>query len=235
MGLDQSLYREVQLKGKMDITDKKLDEVLGGEKMRPSVKHEVCYWRKFNALHKYFNEHFNEQDNDNCVDMYMGIEDIRNLLNKLEVLRKKVKLVDGWVMNGGTSDRVKKGTEIDLIDGGKKKVEDLAVGDVIKVESERCPSGRAVICYTVADKDDEVMYSYNYQERGKVVDNYELCEDELPTEDGFFFGSTDYDEYYLADIDSAIEQLKKVEEEHCKIVDAGVAEYDIDYYYRAWY
>lgn len=235
MGLDMSLYREVQMEGKMKITDKKLDEVLGGENMRPLVKHEVCYWRKFNALHKYFNDHFNEQDNDNCVNMYMGIEDIRELLNKLEVLRKKVKLVDGWTMSGRTSDRVKKGTEVDLVDGKKKKVEDLAVGDVIKVASERCPSGQAVVRYTVADKDDEVLCSYNYQERGKVVDNYKLCEDELPTEDGFFFGSTDYDEWYLENVDSAIEQLKKVVAEHKKLIKAGVAEYDIDYYYRAWY
>lgn len=84
-------------------------------------------------------------------------------------------------------------------------------------------------------KDDEVMYSYNYQKRGKVVDNYELCEEELPTEEGFFFGSTDYDEWYLEDIDSTIEQLKKVVAEHKELIKAGVAEYDIDYYYRAWY
>lgn len=235
MGLDMSLYREVQMKGKMNLTDKKLDEVLGGEEMRPSVKHEVCYWRKFNALHKYFNEHFNEQDNDNCVDMYMGIEDIRELLNKLEVLRSKVKLVDGWTMNGGTADRAKKGTEIKLYDGGRKKVEDLAVGDVIEVSTEHCPSGRAVIRYTVADKDDEVMYSYNYQKRGKVVDNYKLCEDELPTEGGFFFGGTDYDEYYVEQLNSTIEQLEKVINEHEKLINAGVEGFGIDYYYRAWY
>ena len=30
----------------------------------------------------------------------------------------------------------------------------------------------------------------------------------LPTSEGFFFGSTDYDEYYMQDIDSTIEQLE---------------------------
>lgn len=232
MGLDMSLYREVQMKGKMEITDKKLDEVLGGEEMRPSVKHEVCYWRKFNALHKYFNEHFNEQDNDNCVNMYMSIDDIKELLSLVKKIRKSIRLVDGWVVNGGTSDRAKKGTEVDLFDGGKKKVEDLAVGDVIKVES---PSGRAVICYTKSDKEDEVLYSYNFQERGKIIDNYKLCEEELPTESGFFFGGTDYDEYYVEQLDSTIEQLEKVINEHEKLINAGVEGFDIDYYYRAWY
>lgn len=162
MGLDMSLYREVQMKGKMEITDKKLDEVLGGEKMRPSVKHEVCYWRKFNALHKYFNEHFNEQDNDNCVDMYMGIEDIKELLELVKKIRGAVKM------------------------------------------------------------------------DGDNIANPEVCE-ELPTEEGFFFGSTDYDKYYVEQLDSTIKQLSKVIDEHEKLIKAGVAEYDIDYYYRAWY
>ena len=157
-----SLYREVQLKGKMEITDKKLDEVLGGEKMRPSVKHEVCYWRKFNALHKYFNDHFNEQDNDNCVNMYMDIEDITELLRLVKQIRKQVIVKD------------------------------------------------------------------------KKITNPEVC-GALPTEEGFFFGSTDYGEYYVYNLDETIKQLSKVVEEHYALVKAGVKEYDIDYYYRAWY
>ena len=234
MGLDMSLYREVQLKGKMEITDKKLDNVLGGDNMRPSVRHEVCYWRKFNALHKYFDDNFNEQDNDNCVDMYMSIDDIIALRDKLEVLRKKIKLGEGWVMNGGSADTKKVGEEIELLDG-KKKVENLEKGDIIKIEKgDFCKSGRAIICY-VSKRTDEVYYSYNYQEPGKVVLNYKECEKVLPTESGFFFGSTDYDEWYVKDIDSAIEQLSKVIDEHNKIVDSGVEAYDIDYYYRAWY
>lgn len=162
MGLDMSLYREVQMKGKMEITDKKLDEMLGGESMRPIVKHEVCYWRKFNALHKYFNDHFNEHDNDNCVNMYMSIDDIKELLKLVKKIRGAVKM------------------------------------------------------------------------DGEQIANPEVCE-ELPTEEGFFFGSTDYDKYYVSDLDLTIEQLNKVIEEHGKLIEAGVAEYDINYYYRAWY
>lgn len=162
MGLDMSLYREVQMKGKMEITDKKLDEVFGGENMRPSVKHEVCYWRKFNALHKYFNDHFNEQDNDNCVNMYMEINNIKELLALVKKIRGEVKM------------------------------------------------------------------------DGDNIANPEVCE-ELPTEDGFFFGSTDYDKYYVSDLDLTIEQLEKVIDEHEKLIKAGVEELDIDYYYRAWY
>ena len=162
MGLDMSLYREIQMKGKMEITDKKVGEVLNEDTMRPIVKHEVCYWRKFNALHKYFNDHFNEQDNDNCVDMYMSIDDIKELLALVKKIRGAVKM------------------------------------------------------------------------DGDNIANPEVCK-ELPTEEGFFFGSTDYDKYYVSDLDLTIEQLSKVIDEHEKLIKAGVEEYNIDYYYRAWY
>lgn len=47
-------------------------------------------------------------------------------------------------------------------------------------------------------------------EDGKVILNKELCEELLPTQDGFFFGSTDYDEYYLKDIKETSEMLDEV-------------------------
>lgn len=69
---------------------------------------------------------------------------------------------------------------------------------------------------------------------GDNIANPEVCE-ELPTQEGFFFGSTDYDKYYVDNLDSTIEQLEKVIAEHKKIINAGVEEHNIDYYYRAWY
>lgn len=47
---------------------------------------------------------------------------------------------------------------------------------------------------------------------GLYVANPEVCED-LPTQDGFFFGSTGYDEYYINDIRYTYEKLTKVLEE----------------------
>lgn len=43
---------------------------------------------------------------------------------------------------------------------------------------------------------------------GKVIENPEILEKLLPTREGFFFGSTAYDQYYLQDIDSTIAQLE---------------------------
>lgn len=45
---------------------------------------------------------------------------------------------------------------------------------------------------------------------GKVVDNIEICEEMLPTTSGFFFGSTNYDEWYYDQILNTIEQLDKI-------------------------
>lgn len=47
-------------------------------------------------------------------------------------------------------------------------------------------------------------------ENGKVIVNKELCEELLPTQDGFFFGSTEYDEYYLEDIQQTKEKLEQI-------------------------
>ena len=50
-------------------------------------------------------------------------------------------------------------------------------------------------------------------ENGKVIANPELCEELLPTQSGFFFGSIDYDEYYLERIEYTKEQLEQVIDE----------------------
>jgi hypothetical protein len=42
----------------------------------------------------------------------------------------------------------------------------------------------------------------------QVADNPELGEKLLPTQSGFFFGGTDYDEYYMEDINDTIEKLE---------------------------
>lgn len=47
----------------------------------------------------------------------------------------------------------------------------------------------------------------------QVKANHELAKEILPTQDGFFFGSTEYDSWYFDDIDSTIEQIEKLLEE----------------------
>lgn len=47
-------------------------------------------------------------------------------------------------------------------------------------------------------------------EEGLIVANSEICKELLPTEDGFFFGSTDYDRYYFEDIRRTYSKLKEI-------------------------
>jgi hypothetical protein len=44
----------------------------------------------------------------------------------------------------------------------------------------------------------------------QVKNDPSLASDLLPTISGFFFGSTEYDEHYMKDIDNTIEQLEQV-------------------------
>lgn len=56
----------------------------------------------------------------------------------------------------------------------------------------------------------------------KVQADPQLAEELLPTASGFFFGGTEYDEWYYKDIDSTIEILKEA------LADKGA-----DYYYSS--
>ena len=65
-------------------------------------------------------------------------------------------------------------------------------------------------------------------EKGKVIEDPSVAQDLLPTASGFFFGGTDYDEYYMQDILHTIEMLKpEIEAKYEK------GFYEPEYYYRA--
>jgi len=50
---------------------------------------------------------------------------------------------------------------------------------------------------------------YNYED-GQVIKDPSVAKELLPTQNGFFFGGTDYDKYYLDDINLTIEQLEEI-------------------------
>lgn len=227
MGLDMNLYREMVLTDCMELKGDKGDKVgkVLCEDKRFLTNESVCYWRKFNALHKYFADNFNRQQDDNCVDMYLDIDDIKELLEKLKALRKKIKMGKGFVT-----------TYYSMVN--QNHLKGCKVGDEVlailkKTEPSRCIENdikSAVITKVFGDN-----FDVDFRIDGEVVLNPEVCEKELPTTSGFFFGSTDYDQWYVNDIDSSIEQLTEVVDSHNKLIEAGVSPYDIDYYYRASY
>lgn len=167
MGLDMSLYKVKKEIGSFEDV-KRVDKLLNGENYKEyekkfenlmfecgsedfkykSIFGEVAYWRKANAIHKWFVD--NVQDGiDDC-----GYYEISK--EKIEELRQ----VCTKVLNSSS-----------LING------QICVG-------ERLVNG----------KWEKIL------ENGLILKDTEVAEELLPTEDGFFFGSTAYDEYYLRDI-----------------------------------
>ena len=53
-------------------------------------------------------------------------------------------------------------------------------------------------------------------EEGQIVEEVSVAEELLPTQGGFFFGSTDYDEWYLDNVKKTYEGLAalNLEEQH---------------------
>lgn len=58
----------------------------------------------------------------------------------------------------------------------------------------------------------------------QVLDNKELAEELLPTQNGFFFGSTEYGEYYFEELKDTIEIIDK----------ALSLDYDYFVYHSSW-
>tara|TARA_R110000868_G_scaffold410662_2_gene699576 strand:- start:69 stop:524 length:456 start_codon:yes stop_codon:yes gene_type:complete len=84
----------------------------------------------------------------------------------------------------------------------RKQLEELlSICKKIKTES-KIVSG--VITNGYSYKDGKKIEN---NEIGNVIFNPEIADKLLPTQGGFFFGGTDYDEYYIMDIDNTIEIL----------------------------
>jgi hypothetical protein len=172
MGLDMYLdrcdrraygYRD------MDIDKIKVDNPTLYEELKPfivmrgqyspweSFFTEVGYWRKANAIHKWFVD--NVQDEvDDCGRYEVSKEQLEELLDVCVKVRDCSKLVKGWVKNG-----------------------------------ERFENGQWLPC----------------MEEGEYIENPDIAKALLPTQDGFFFGGTNYDQWYLEDVVYTIDIITK--------------------------
>ena len=95
-----------------------------------------------------------------------------------------------------------------VYDVSKKQLEDLLykckeVERIAVLEKSKVVNG-----YTFENGKEIPMY-----EDGEVIANAEEVAAILPTQGGFFFGSTDYDKYYMEDIKYTIDILEKILEE----------------------
>ena len=123
-----------------------------------SIIEEVGYWRKANAIHKWFVDNVQDGE-DNCGYYKVAPEQLEELLNICKLIKQKCILKKGKIANGY---RFENGKEVPIM------------------------------------------------EDGEYIENPEVAAEYLPTQSGFFFGGTDYDQWYMKDIESTIEILTKV-------------------------
>jgi hypothetical protein len=67
----------------------------------------------------------------------------------------------------------------------------------------------------------------HHTEKGRVVCQKSIAEKLLPTTNGFFFGGTDYDEFYLKDIENTIKMIEPL------LLDESLKSADF-YYHSSW-
>lgn len=124
------------------------------------IYEQVAYWRKANAIHKWFVDNVQDGQDDCCYHREVTEKDLKELIGICEEILDNIGYATG----------------------------DIVVGYTISEDGKWTPETR----------------------KGLVVSNPDICERLLPSEDGFFFGSTDYDEYYAEDIDYTYRTLKRV-------------------------
>ena len=80
--------------------------------------------------------------------------------------------------------------------------------------------------YWVSPRKIEELYAACKQ----VLDEKEKAQEFLPTQSGFFFGGTGYDEYYFGDTNNTVEMLKPIIDD---MDQGGNLPYDL-YYQSSW-
>lgn len=199
MGLDMYLYAEQSYRVKWSSKDKdeKGDELLkflnfenkytfdGG---MARVKIPVAYWRKANAIHRYF----------------------------IQIRRKELEeqlLHYNWfsVFSQEEAEQYK-----EVIDKILNRLEDDCNEFYVAREDLE---NLLDICSKItqpSEKDDELIKYWTLEKVNEL----------LPTQSGFFFGSTEYDEWYFSDLRKTQQMLEKILSDYSE--DSWV-----DFYYRA--
>jgi hypothetical protein len=105
----------------------------------------------------------------------------------------------------------------------RAKLQELYDACVLVRDNSKLKPAKLKNGYTIGEDEEK---KYNYVD-GQTIEDSSVAEELLPTQSGFFFGGTDYDEYYLKDILDTIEILKPEIE---AVYENGM--YEPEYYYR---
>ena len=139
---------------------KKSDEVID--------VYEVAYWRKANAIHKWFVDNV-QKGKDDCKEYRVTRRNLLDLCDLVSDVLNHCELKEGKVRNGYQLKKF-------------------------------------------------LWFHYKKYNKvdGKVLtkDSIKYCQEKLPTQEGFFFGSTDYDENYYNDLVYTKERLNHILENY---------------------
>jgi hypothetical protein len=122
------------------------------------IVEEVAYWRKANAIHRWFVENV-QDDKDDCGTYSVTRDQLSQLRDDCRAVLAASTLIDGKITNG---HRYENGNMVPIL------------------------------------------------EDGKTIKDASVAMELLPTQSGFFFGSTDYDKYYYDDLVYTREVLDKL-------------------------
>lgn len=138
---------------------------------------------------------------------------------------RKANAIHQWfIENCGDGEEDRRTMEVDL-----EQLKELVKLCKKVMRSINLVDGKVSNGYTYrTGKDGKMEKVYDFVD-GKVIEDATICKKLLPTCSGFFFGSTDYDEYYVQDLERTIAQLEEV------IKDAEEGDKDVCFeYYASW-
>ena len=159
----------------------------------------VGYWRKANQIHRWFVENLGG-GTDDCTEIPVSLDDIKGLRDICLGL-------------------------IGKLDGMKLTVPDKQIKTWRKLYKGNLRKFKSSI--TISQDNLDLLRSltdlWELQPEGR-----DICANTLPTQDGFFFGSTNYGGSYIADIANTILMLNRVISR-----DEGEKDYNVSFTYRA--
>jgi hypothetical protein len=179
MGLDMYLYRKTYVKNWEHMTeDEKVKITLKGDRAKgidvnkiTEIVEEVGYWRKANAIHKWFVDNVQNGDDD-CKEHYVDEDKLKELLSLVNKVLQSTKLVDGKINNGYHFNE--KGEKVYSIEDGKVMENTL-------IAEELLPTSEG---FFFGNTDYDEMY-YN-----DLLETKKILEDVLKVGGDFYYHSS---------------------------------------------
>lgn len=167
-----------------------------------TVKLNVGYWRKANAVHQWFVNNVQDGEDD-CKPYYVTNEQLTELRDICQ------RILDAGKQKNRESEENDIIVQLDEV--LEAQVESALSDNGPKVEH---PLGGIGAEFVISSDPNLIaqIEAWNEQNPPELMtyEQVELAEELLPTQSGFFFGSTDYDQWYIADLETTVEICNRV-------------------------